>query len=322
MHSRGASRTPEEDSSSPEGRYPPLLVICGATATGKTGLSLRLAESIPGAEIISADSRQVYRGMDIGTAKVSAADQDRVPHHGLDLIDPDEPFTAADYLAAAVSALRDIGARGGVAILVGGTGLYLRAVARGVQLDATGHDPETRAEIEQRLETDGLDALVTELTKLAPEVAASTDLANPRRVVRALERARLHGDEPPPAPRGYPARSVWIGLQVEAEVHRGWIVDRARAHFASGLVEEAAALRRRYDPSLRAFSAVGYGEAFQVLDGRRTRDQAIDQVILRTNQFARRQRTWFRAEPDVHWLDAASPDTLEKAKLLAGTVSR
>ena len=326
MPSRGASRTPKEDPSPPEAAYPPLIVIAGATAIGKTGLSLRLAEQIPGAEIISADSRQVYRGMDIGTAKVSTADRDRMPHHGLDLVDPDEPFTAADYLAAATAALRDIGTRGGVAILVGGTGLYLRAVARGIPLDATGHDPETRVEIEQRLEADGLNALVAELMELAPTVAASTDLANPRRVVRALERARVLGDEPPPAPRGYPAPSVWIGLQVAPEVHRRWIAERARAHFASGLIEEAAALRRRYDPRLRAFSAVGYREAFDVLDSRLTLDHAIEQDILRSNQFARRQRTWFRAEPDVHWLAADSttldPDARKIAESSLITFSR
>jgi tRNA dimethylallyltransferase len=303
-------------------RLPPLIVVAGATATGKTGLSIRLAEQIPGAEIISADSRQVYRGMDIGTAKVSAADQTRVPHHGLDLVDPDQPFTAADYLAAAMVALREIGARGGIAILVGGTGLYLRAVARGVPLDATGHDPETRAEVEQQLEAHGLHALVEELTGLAPNMAAATDLANPRRVVRALERARLHGDAPPPLPRGYPARSVWIGLHVEPEVHRRWIGDRARAQFAAGLIDEAASLRQRYDPSSRAFSAVGYREAFDVLDGRLTIDEAIAQDIVRNNQFARRQRTWFRAEPGVHWLDAASPFVLDDASLLAANVSQ
>src|SRR5688500_7598506 len=211
-HSRGRSSTPEETLSfagglrpgcarhasasratrSADGRLPPLIVIAGATATGKTGLSLRLAEAIPAAEIISADSRQVYRGMDIGTAKVSAADQARVPHHGLDVVDPDEPFTAAHYLTAATHALLEIHARGGVAILVGGTGLYLRAVARGIPLDSTGHDPESRAEIEQRLADQGLPALVAELRSLAPNLASTTDLANPRRGVRALERARVH----------------------------------------------------------------------------------------------------------------------------------
>ena len=145
-----------------------------------------------------------------------------------------------------------------------------------------------------------------ELKRLAPKVAAATDLANPRRVVRALERARLHGDVPPPAPRGYPARHVWIGLQVDPQTHRGWIAHRARAQFSGGLLEEAAGLRAKYDPALSAFSAFGYREAFGVLDASLTREQAIERTVTRTNQFARRQRTWFRSEPDIHWLDAAS----------------
>jgi tRNA dimethylallyltransferase len=299
---------------------PPLLVIAGATATGKTALSLQLAEAIPGAEIISADSRQVYRGMDIGTAKVPAADRARVPHHGLDLVDPDQPFSAADYQRTARDALEQIASRGGVAILVGGTGLYLRAVARGFALGDTGHDPETRAELEERLSAEGISPLANELRRLAPTVAATTDLANPRRVVRALERARLHGDTPPPAPRGYPARQVWVGLQVHPSIRDSWIADRARAQFATGLIEEAAALKERYDTDLRAFSAVGYREGFAVLSGEMARDEAIERTITRTRQFARRQRTWFRAEPDIHWLDAAS-GSLPAALALADSVA-
>jgi tRNA dimethylallyltransferase len=181
---------------------PPLIVIGGATATGKTGLSLVLAQRIPGAEIVGADSRQVYRGMDIATAKVTAAERALVLHHGIDLVDPDEPFTAADYQRAAFDALAAIASRGGVALLVGGTGLYLRAVARGVPLTETGRDPELRAEIERRLAGEGLHALVAQLRSQAPGVAAQTDLANPRRVMRALERVSVSGDAPPPAPRG------------------------------------------------------------------------------------------------------------------------
>src|SRR5688572_3061635 len=303
-------RTPWWGRSTPEtervGAYPPLIVICGATATGKTGLSLGLARAIPGAEIISADSRQVYRGMDIGTAKVSAADRARVPHHGLDLADPDETFTAADYQQAADAALRQIAARGGVALLVGGTGLYLRAVARGFPLDETGRDPALRAGLERRLAGEGLQVLVAQLRSAAPRVAAQTDLANPRRVVRALERVSAAGDAPPPEPRGYPAPSVWIGLQVDPAQHRDWIAARARGQFGSGLLEEAAALRSRYDPTLPAFSAFGYREAFAVLDGRISLEEAIARDATRTWQFARRQRTWFRAEPDITWFDAPS----------------
>lgn len=273
-----------------------------------------------GAEIISADSRQVYRGMDVGTAKVSVADRARVAHHGLDLVDPDEPFTAADFQRTARGALAAVAGRGGVAILVGGTGLYLRAVARGFTLEETGHDRETRAWLDERLATEGVGPLATELRRLGPAIAATTDLANPRRVVRALERALLHGDRPPPPPRGYPAPQVWIGLQVKPSIHEVWIARRARAQFATGLIEEAAALKERYDNDLRAFSAVGYREAFAVVDGELARDEAIQRTITRTRQFARRQRTWFRAEPDVHWLDATAgslPAALELAKSVA-----
>ena len=291
-------------------------MIAGATATGKTPLSLELAERIPGAEIISADSRQVYRGMDIGTAKVTAADRARVPHHGLDLADPDEQFTAADYQRAAFDALRSIAHRGGVALLVGGTGLYLRAVARGVPLDETGRDEQIRAQLEERLERDGLDPLVAELRSSAPRVAARTDLANPRRVVRALERVSVHGDRPPPAPRGYPARSVWIGLQLDSSENDRRIADRARAQFAGGLLEEATALRERYGASLPSLSAVGYREAFDYLDGRTTLDEAIERNITRNRQLARRQRTWFRREPGITWLDASRTPTEEALALV------
>jgi tRNA dimethylallyltransferase len=302
---------------SPEGPLPPLVVICGATATGKTRLSLELAERLPRAEIISADSRQVYRGMDIGTAKVSAADRSRLPHHCLDLVDPDEPFSAERYRRHALEALSGIAARGGVALLVGGTGLYLRAVARGLPLEETGSDPKLRAGLERRLVGEGLHVLVAQLRSAAPRTAAATDLANPRRVVRALERVQLTGDRPPPPPRGYPAPSVWIGLRLNRDDHDRRIAERARWQFANGLLDETAELRRRYDPSLRAFSAFGYREAFGVLDGRLTLAQAVDQTITRTRQFARRQQTWFRAEPGVHWLDAAG-QPLAEALTLAG----
>ena len=138
---------------------PSLIVIGGATATGKTRLSIDIAEALD-AEIVSADSRQVYRGMDIGTAKVGAADRARVPHHGLDLADPDQRFTAADFRRYALVVLAGIAQRGRPAVLVGGTGLYLRAVARGLPMDTTGDDPAVRAELEGRLETEGLPALL------------------------------------------------------------------------------------------------------------------------------------------------------------------
>ena len=293
--------------SSPEGPVPPLIVICGATATGKTALSLSIAERLPRAEIVSADSRQVYRGMDIGTAKASAAERARVPQHGLDLVAPDQAFTAADYQGHASEALTGIAEGGGVALLVGGTGLYIRAVARGLPLAETGHDAEARTRLETRLAGEGLHSLVADLRSHAPTVAASTDLANPRRVVRALERVAIAGDAPPPAPRGYPGRVLWLGLQSERAPHAARIADRARGQFESGLLDEAAELGRRFDHSLPAFTAFGYREAFAVLDGSLGVEEAIERTAMRTRQFARRQATWFRAEPGVRWIDAEDP---------------
>jgi tRNA dimethylallyltransferase len=286
---------------SPEGPLPPLVVIAGATATGKTRLSLALAPTL-GAEIVAADSRQVYRGMDIGTAKPTPAERAEVPHHGLDLVDPDEPFSAADYLRHALEALRGVAARGRPALLVGGTGLYLRAVARGLPLGRGGSDPAVRATLEARLDREGLGALVTELGVRAPETRAAIDARNPRRVVRALERAIVAGTAAPPPPEGYPAPVLWLGLRLEAAEHRASIATRAAEQFAGGLLEEAAALRARYPESLRAFSALGYREAFDVLAGRSTTAEAVARDAQRTWAYAKRQATWFRSEPDVTWL--------------------
>jgi tRNA dimethylallyltransferase len=287
---------------------PPLIVLAGATATGKTALSLALAEELRAAgtpaEIISADSRQVYRGMDIGTAKATAQERDRVPHHCLDLVDPDQPFSVSDFCAAADEALAGIARRGGVALLVGGTGFYLRAVARGLAVDELPWDAEIRAELEARLAAGGLPDLVAELRALAPTRAAAVDLRNPRRVVRALEIARLQGDRPLPEPRGYGRPVLWLGLNVDPPALRERIHARAGAQFDAGLIEETRALAERFDTSAPSFSGIGYAEALAVLAGRFSLDQAVSEDARRNVLFARRQRTWFRREPDIHWLDA------------------
>jgi tRNA dimethylallyltransferase len=289
---------------------PALVVIGGPTATGKTGLSIRLAEALIGdgigTEIVGADSRQVYRGLDIGTAKVGPAELARVVHHGIDLVDPDEPFSVARYADHASAALASIAERRQVAILVGGTGLYLRAIGRGLATDALPHDPAIRAAIEADLARAGLAPLVGRLETLAPRLAARIDAANPRRVVRALEIASIQGDVPLPAPRGYDGPLLWLGLDLGDRVlHRRWISDRARGQFGSGLLAEAEALRRGWDPRLPCFSAIGYREAWSVLDGNATLEEAINADTGRNVAFARRQRSWFRAEPDIEWLDAA-----------------
>lgn len=291
--------------SAPPVPLPPLVVICGATGTGKTRLSLSLATRLGSAEIVSADSRQVYRGMDIGTAKVSPAERSLVPHHGLDLVDPDQPFSVSLYQRHALNALAGIAAGGRWAMLVGGTGLYIRAVARGVPLQHAPHDPAVRARLEEELVRSGLPAAAARLRAIAPELAARTDLANPRRVVRALEVAELAGDRLPPQPAGYPAPSAWIGLRVDHVVHRDWLAKRAATQFAGGLLDEAARLRARYPADLPALSAIGYREAIDALEGRCTKDSALAETIIRTRAYARRQRTWFNAEAGVTWVDAA-----------------
>lgn len=281
-------------------------MIAGATATGKTELAVQLAETLGDAEIISADSRQVYRGMDVGTAKAGPALRRRVTHHGLDLVEPDEPFTAADFQRHAMEALVAMDRGGRVAMLVGGTGLYLRVVARGILLPPGTRDETLRARLEADLAEHGLTAAAGELRRLAPSLAAATDPANPRRVVRALERAHLAGDRLPDPAQGYGAPVLWLGLQAEPAEHRTWIAQRAADQFRGGLLEEAARLRTRFPASLAAFSAFGYREAMAHLVGELDHGEALERTVARTRAYARRQRTWFRREPGITWI-AAGP---------------
>jgi len=300
---------------------PPLLVIAGATATGKTGLAIRLAlalgEEGTRAEVISADSRQVYRGLDVGTAKPTLEERQGVPHHGLDLVDPDQPFSVADFADHVATVLPRIAAAEGLAILAGGTGFYLRAIARGLDTKSLPSDVVVRATIEAELATSGVAAGAARLQSLAPNLAAHIDLRNPRRVARALEIAEIAGDRPLPEPRGYPAPVAWLGLDVPRDVHARRIAERARAQFEAGLVEEARALRERFDPALPAFSAIGYAESWALLDGSIDRATAIERDAARNVAFAKRQRTWFRREPGIEWLDATAdplPRVIELAR--------
>lgn len=270
---------------------------------------------------MSADSRQVYRGLDIGTAKATPEERARVVHHGLDLVDPDQPYSVADFRAHALAALEALGTRGGIGILAGGTGFWLRAVFAGIDTDALPSDIAVRARLEADLARDGVEPLAARLLANAPRLAAGTDPRNPRRVVRALEIAALRGDAPLPAPVGYPAPVLGLQLVVDAAEHRHRMLTRARAQFAAGLVDEARALRGRFDPGLPAFSAIGYRESWAVLDGEATLEEAIALDAQRNVAFARRQRTWFRAEPTLAVVDATADPAPAASQSLASFVA-
>ena len=268
------------------------------------------------AEIISGDSRQVYRGLDIGTAKATATERARVLHHGLDLVEPDQPYSVAEFRALALTALSSLGDRGGVGILAGGTGFWLRSVFLGIDTDALPSDAVLRAALEVEMTGAGVGALADRLVSLAPTLAGRTDLRNPRRVVRALEIATLQGDTPLPEPVGYPARVLGLQLVVEMPEHVRVIAARARAQFEAGLVEEARALRDRFDAALPAFSAIGYRESWAFLDGEVSLEEAVELDARRNVAFAKRQRTWFRSEPTLAIVDATvDPSPAASARL-------
>jgi tRNA dimethylallyltransferase len=264
-------------------------------------------------EIVVADSRQVYRGMDIGTAKPSPADRRAVPHHLLDVADPDQDFTLADWLARARALLPEIWGRGRIPLLVGGTGLYLSALVDGYQLGTEAPSATLRRELAADVEQVGLAAVAARLKELDPETARRVDLRNPRRVLRALERVLLGAAPlPPPSAEPWPGRLALLGIERPRDVLRARIEARAAAMFAGGFLDEVARLRAAgHGPALPPLTGHGYREAFHVLDGTWNVDQAIAETARRTRQYAKRQLTWFRRDRRIIWLPAgAEPATL------------
>jgi tRNA dimethylallyltransferase len=237
-------------------------------------------------------------------------------------VEPDQPYSVAEFRAHALGALGALGTRGGIGIMVGGTGFWLRAVFAGIDTEALPSDADVRAGLEAELTRDGVVALADRLAALAPTLAARTDLRNPRRVVRALEIATLQGDAPLPEPVGYPAPVLGLQLLVDPAEHLRRITSRARAQFDAGLVEEARALRERFDPALPAFSAIGYRESWSFLDGEITLEQAVELDARRNVLFAKRQRTWFRSERILATLDATGDPVPEAARRLEGLLGR
>lgn len=293
----------------------PLVAIVGPTAVGKTALALALASRL-GGEIVSADSRQIYRGMDIGTAKPTPAELAALPHHLIDIADPDQDFSLAVYQDQALAAIAAIGARGWLPLLVGGTGQYLAAVLEGWQIPRVPPQPDLRAALERAAAAEGAPALHTRLAEVDPAAAAAILPTNLRRIIRALEVYELTGEpisqqqrkQPPP----YRIRTLWLALPAERLYAR--IDARVDAMVAAGLVDEVRGLvARGYGWDLPAMSSLGYREFAPYFAGEASLAEAIQRLKFNTHAFARRQANWFRRLPGVAQLPADAPDLVEAA---------
>ncbi|MDU3532699.1 tRNA (adenosine(37)-N6)-dimethylallyltransferase MiaA [Alloscardovia omnicolens] len=290
--------------------------MIGPTASGKTALAIALAQALEqktgqACEIINADAYQMYRGMDIGTAKASAQEQAEVRHHLIDIIEPSESMSVARFQELARNAIAEIQSRGLRPILVGGSGLYARAAIDDITFPGT--DESVRAAIEQRAEQIGEQALFEQLRLKDPVAAERMDGRNIRRTIRALEVIEITG-RPFSAslPRySYVIPSVQIGLDLDRCVLDERIDARTQAMRSAGFVEEAKALRGSM--SVTAERALGYSQMMAVLDGNMNEDEAFADIAQKTKRLARKQMGWFGRDPRVHWLDAMSNDVLERA---------
>ena len=290
----------------------PVLAIVGPTATGKSDLAVRVAERIDG-EVVNADSMQLYRGMDIGTAKLSAEQRRGVPHHLLDMLDITETATVAAYQRAARASLDGILDRGGTAILVGGSGLYLRAALD--DLDFPSTDPDVRAGLEAELAAHGSIPLHSRLAQVDPAAAAAIHRHNGRKIVRALEVIALTGQPfraSMPEPRDR-YRAAWIGLDDDPDRLDERVAARVDRMWATGLVEEVERLAGAgLRDGVTASRALGYAQVLRHLDGELSSDQARLITQQATRRFVRRQRSWFRREERIQWLPADGPDLLDR----------
>lgn len=267
----------------------PLIVIVGQTASGKSALALKVAECWS-SEIVAADSRTIYKGMDIGTAKPSPADQRRAPHHLIDVTTPDKPFTASDFKARADKAIDDIIKRGHLPILVGGTGLYIDAVLfnfgfRGV------FNPAQRAELE-RLPVPALQAILNERGLPLP-----TNDKNPRHLIRAIEAEGQVGIRDAQRPN-----TLVIGLDVDREALRGRVVKRVDSMLGSGLEQEVKTLADQYGWDVSPMQTIGYQEFEPYFAGKVSLEQVRDEIITHTMQYSKRQRSWFNRNKGIHWI--------------------
>ncbi len=297
----------------PAASHPVTVAIVGATASGKTGLSLAIAERLDG-EIVNTDAMQVYRGMDIGTAKLPPTQRRGIAHHLLDRLDVTETATVSDFQGWAREAIAEIRGRGKTPVLVGGSALYTRAILD--RFEFPGTDESLRRELEEELARAGHQALHQRLTDLDPAAAAKIPRENGRRLVRALEVIALTGR---PYSASLPTltyadpRTVQIGVDIARPTLDARIATRVQEMYADGLVEEAQRLDLRFERARTASRAIGYHDAAAHLRGEISRDEAIVRTQAATRRFARRQDGWFRKDPRVVWVQFDDPDRVENA---------
>ena len=305
--------------STPVAPTAPIAVV-GPTASGKSALGVALAHELDG-EVVNVDSMQLYRGMDIGTAKLTVAEREGIPHHQLDVWDVTETASVARYQAAAIADVEDILARGKIPILVGGSMLYVQSLVDSWQFPPT--DPQVRARYEARRQEIGTDALHAELASIDPAAADIIEDKDPRRTVRALEVIELTGQpykasQPPKdAPPRWGTRI--LGLRTQAEWLNPRIELRSRRMFDQGLVEEVERLQAQgLVADSTAGRAIGYAQVLQAQRGELTWEEAVERTITGTRRYVRRQRAWFNRDKRIAWLDAAG-DTLGQARRVLAT---
>lgn len=305
-----------------------VVCVVGPTACGKTKLGVELAKALNG-EVVSVDSMQIYRGMTIGTAAPTPEEMDGVPHHMVAVADPEEQWSVARYTQEATACVEDILARGRRAVLVGGTGLWLDALISGRTFAPGQSGGEIRRELEQRFEREGIQSLWAELEQVDPESAGKLHMADTKRILRALEVYRetgktisAHNAETAALPRRYDPVKIGLAFQ-DREDMKALIDRRVDKMVEEGLLEEVQALLRRGLPrTATALQAIGYKEFLGVLDGTATQDQAIEEVKLRSRQYAKRQLTWLRRDREIHWIYWEKERDFDRALRLSTEILR
>jgi tRNA dimethylallyltransferase len=300
-----------------EKNRPKIIAIVGPTASGKTALSIELAKKFNG-EIVSADSRQIYEGMDIGTAKPKIfkpknfknwlltpyVNEDKIPHYLMDIKKPSSDYSLSQYKKDAIKAIKHILEKNKLPILIGGTGLYVKAVLDNLKIPKAKPNPLLRKKLENDLKEKGLNYLVKELIDIDPESAYIVDLKNPRRVIRALEIV-ITTQKPLSSQRKIGPKlfnALILGINPGKEILKEKIIKRTYQMFEQGLISEVQNLISKYGKNVKAFDAIGYREIIEYLKNKISKQEAIDQIIKNTINYAKRQMTWFKKEKDIIWI--------------------